>query len=349
MQGNRQWWRRAAWRLRNGALRVASVVAAVLPVATGCSVASLTGDAMSAYTVEHLSPYILAHRDLGMACETGVSMGSYLLSFERVTAAPNKAAISTLLSAGMCAEEAAWEHELRGLRAVFQGNVPESRDARVAEKRAHAVAAKRYYRAFLAMEASYREPGGDCPQLEEKDELLWLLGLLAGLQSVHHDRASGGLAGVPMDVPAKASRGAACLHNVRWWGVPDALQCAVWLTVPGSGSSEASPWDKLEAAVELGATEGVRLASALYAQAAITVGDVPRLQSVIARFVKNPHAVKAGKQYKMLDAVAERQLLAASDRMWTQAAGHRTPVGSFGAFWTPPPPPPEDTGLLDDL
>lgn len=349
MQGTRQWWRRVGGLLRGGVWRAAAMAAAALPLGAGCSVASLTGDVMSAYTVEHLSPYILAHRDLGMACETGVSMGNYLLSFERVTDAPNKAAVSTLLSAGMCAEEVAWQQELRGLRALFQANAAESRDARVAEKRAHAVAAKRYHRAFLAMAAAYREPGGECPQLDEEDQLLWMLGILAGVQSVQHDRASGGLADVPMDVPAKASRGAACLPNESWWGVPDALQAAVWLTVPGSGPQGAKPWEKLDSAVELGAAKGVRLASALYVQAAVTVGDEPRLKSAIARFANGPHASESGQKYQMLDAAAERQLLAASDRMWTQAAGHRTPVGSFGSFWTPPSTPPEDTGLLDDL
>lgn len=337
-------WRRA---LRRG-VRCA-VAGVALPSAMGCSVASLTGDVMSAYTVEHLSPYLLAHRDLGMACETGVSMGSYLLSFERVTEAPDKAAVSTLLAAGMCAEEVAWQEELRGLRALFEGNAHESRDARVAEKRAHAVAAQRYHRAFLAMVSAYREPGAECPSLEEEDQLLWLLGLLAGVQSVQHDRASGGLAGVPMDVPAKASRGATCLPNAHWWGVPDALQAAIWLSVPGSSPPNARPWDQLDAAVEHGATQGVRLASALYAQAAVTVGDEARLRQAIVRFAQGVHDPNKGKNYQMLDAVAERQLLAASDRLWTEATGHRTPVGSFGEFWAPPSATTEDTDLLDDL
>ena len=56
---------------------------------------------MSDYTVKHLSPYVLGTKDLGMACEMGVSM-YFLLSFERVSDSPDMAAIPTYMTAALC-------------------------------------------------------------------------------------------------------------------------------------------------------------------------------------------------------------------------------------------------------
>ncbi len=318
---------------------------------SACSIASMTGDMMSDYTVEHLTPYLLANRDLGMACETGASMGSYLLSFERVTSPPHRAAISTMLSAAQCAEELAWQEELRGLRAINQGLAPEAQDARIAEKRARVVAADRYHRAFRSMVAAYGEPSNECPRLEEDDELLWLLGLLGGVLSVQHDRATGGLVGVPMDVLRKASRGAECLPDARWWGAPRALQATVWLSVPGSLPEGKEAWPQLEAAAEQGVRVGVRLAGAMFVQAAINVGDEARLRAGIARFAAPSEPTADTAPYQLLDAIAQRQVLAASDRLWTEATGHRTPPGSLGQLYDPASPAEEDdtTDLLDDL
>jgi hypothetical protein len=286
-----------------------------------------------------------------MASETGVSMGSYLLSFERVTSPPRRAAISTMLSAAQCADELAWQEELRGLRAIFKGDAHEAQDARIAEKRAHAVAAARYHRAFVSLVAAYGVPAELCPELDREDEILWLLGLLAGVQAVQHDRGSGGLVEVPLDVLQKTARGAACLDDARWWGVPKALQAIVWLSVPGSKPSGSDPWAELDAAVQRGEKQEVRLAGAIAVQAAINVGDEARLKDGIRRFGSTPAQDGAGAKYRLLDATAVRQVLAASDRLWTQATGHRTPVGSLGQFWDSTSTSTEDDtdDLLDNL
>ncbi len=113
----------------------------VLVVALGgCSdtMHSLTGDTLSSFAVNHMGPYLLGTSDLEMGCETGVSLASMLLAYRRVTDTPHKAAIASLLSAGSCAQAAAWEHQLRGMRALRAGNAPEATDARIAEKRSHA-------------------------------------------------------------------------------------------------------------------------------------------------------------------------------------------------------------------
>jgi hypothetical protein len=34
-----------------------------------------------------------------------------------------------------------------------------------------------------------------------------------------------------------------------------------------------------------------------------------------------------------MDIMATRQIMAVSDRLWTEATGARTPVGGLGTFW----------------
>ena len=91
---------------------------------SGCSIHAMTGDVMTEYTTEHLTPYLLGTDDLDMACELGVSMGQFLLSFERVTSRPDQAAVSTMTTAALCAELAVSREELRGLRALKAQNIP---------------------------------------------------------------------------------------------------------------------------------------------------------------------------------------------------------------------------------
>ena len=50
----------------------------------------------------------------------------------------------------------------------------------------------------------------------------------------------------------------------------------------------------------------------------------------------------------MLDVVATQQVLAVSDRLWTEATGSRTPVGGLGTFWDDVAPEAEALDI-DDL
>ena len=330
-------------------MRVFACLVTGSALTSACSVTSVTGDVLSEYAVDHMNPYLLGTRDVGMACATGEAMAAFLMSFERVTLPPHRAAISAMSSAAACAEETAWAEELRSLRSIFLDRPSTARDARIAQKRAHAIAADRYYRAYMAATSAFVEPGGECPRLDKDEELLWLLGLLSAVQAVQHDRASGGLVAIPLDVPSKAAQGAACLNNEQWWGVPDALRAVVWLTIPGQMPTGANPWAQLQGAVALGRSSGVRLSSAIYVQAALTVGDKQRLMEAIQGFADVGDAPKATR-YRLIDALAKRQVMAASDRLWTEAAGHRTPIGGLGTFWAPPKPTSNDgDDLLQDL
>lgn len=330
---------------------VAAVAVSILVGSAGCSLHAMTGDMLAEYSTLHVGPYLMESDDLGMACETGVSLGGQLLSYARVTDSPDQPAVSTLVSAASCAEEHAWSAQLRSLRALRAGDSAGARDARIVEKRAHTVAASRYYRAYLRLAAGYGEPGGACPVLEDKlDELAWLLGMIAGANAVQHDRAAGGEIDVPTDVPIKVTRGLECLDDARWFSIPTALQAAIWLGVPGSTPEGVDPWERLAAAAAAGAAKGVRIAQALQGKSAEATGDAALLRQVITSHAASREQVPSHSEFRLLDANATRLILHMSDVLWTQAMGHRTPHQGLGSFWESPDDEGDDDLLegLDD-
>ena len=336
-------------RCRAGLL--AAALTAVLATGFGCETFfhAQTGGIMISYAEGHMVPHMMGSDDLNMACETGASMGGFLMSFGRVTDEPHKAALVTLLAAGMCAEAEAWEADLRQIRAVWEGNASEARDARIAEQRSHAVAAQRFYAAFEQLEGEFGSPGDECPDLEEEDELFYLLGLSAGMLALVHDRAAEGTAGVPMDIPQVVARAAACLDNDRWWGGPMALQAVVWAMVPGAAPEGSDPWEVLTTASDLGETQGVRLARAFQVQILDATGRSEELREAIAQHAESLASTPSDPEWQLLDGYATRMILHISDRIWTADRGHRTPLGQLGAFWQPPVEPEGYDDLFDDL
>jgi len=291
----------------------------------------MTGDVMSEYASDHMLPYLLAYGDTDVACATGQAMGSFLNSFERVTDPPHSAAIPTLVSAATCAQNTAWEADLRALRAIKEGRVNDAKDARVVEKIAHSVAARRLSEAYQRTISLYKDPADGCPSFDgSKEELVWLMGMLAGIQSAQHDQASGGAVGVALNIPVEAARGAACLNNSRWWGVPNALQGAIWATVPGSGPGGTDPWKVMEEAADLGDSMGIRLAHAVYLQAAASGGRNHLVPKLLPKIAAAFEMKKAPGQWKTLDRMAFLQAQNVSDRVWTESEGHRTPYGGLG-------------------
>src|SRR4051812_46530612 len=114
-----------------------AVVTLALAVAqTGCLYGA-TGNVMGGYSSEHLVPYVMGSDDVNQACHMGESLGPFLMSFERVSDPPNRAALVSMVAAGMCSEERAREAELRRLRAVHEGKGAEAQDALADEKKAH--------------------------------------------------------------------------------------------------------------------------------------------------------------------------------------------------------------------
>jgi len=300
---------------------------------TACSPAAYTGQMMGEYAVKHAMPYVFETGDVDAACKMGVAFGPLLLSFGRVTQSPDRGAIATLVAAGMCAESEAWEAELDEIRAVRAGRGDEAKDARIREQRAHALAALRFVRAYHRYIKVFGEPGPTCGKVAPEDRVLALLGLTAGLLAVQHDRAAGGVVNVPLDIPRKVALGASCLPDDSLFGMPKALQAAVWATVPGSGPpGSPPPLEALRDASALGERQGVRLASALRVQVAALTGNAPELRAAIQAHAELVQNAPTSHPFLTLNKYATMLVQHESDKIWTQATGHRTPPGALGTF-----------------
>ncbi|MGB0648461.1 MAG: hypothetical protein ACPGQS_14850, partial [Bradymonadia bacterium] len=285
----------------------------VLTVCLGCSVHQVTGDTMTGYTRQHLIPYLMKQGDLDTACGIGLSMGAFLNSFERVIDSPHRAAVPTLISAASCFEEAAWQAELKYLRAVGKAQVSEATDARIIQQLAHGKAATALYTAYKRMRMLFAGEGTACPDLSsDEDQLLWLLGHIAGIQAVQHDGAGGRTVEVPQDIPVKAMRAMACLDNEKWWGMPKATQAAVWIIVPGSneGYTDAQgktvePFQALRDSLKVSAASEIRSAFAIAGMVYENGGKTVELKSTIEEFAKLT-ANGSDHAYQLLEQVARR-------------------------------------------
>ena len=312
--------------------------------------------------VRSLAPRMMANDDLEVMCLSGAVFSPTLGSLTADPAkAPHAALVLTELSAGMCADIAIWDTQISYLRAQKAGLGTVAQDLLEQERRQHEVAARRYQRAWLHLNAQYGPVGEGCPSLNlyKNDDLLYLLGLTSGALAVMHDRAAGGVVDVPLDVPRKVVAGATCVDNTAWWGVPEALQAAVWATVPGATPEGTDLFAVLERAARLGegATDGpggapapVRMARALQVQTLSGLGREDELKAAIAAHAASLAATPADPAWALLDRYAERMILHESDKRWLEATGHRTPGDQRGSF--PGAAPVIDTAtdnLLDAL
>jgi hypothetical protein len=106
----------------------------------------------------------------------------------------------------------------------------------------------------------------------------------------------------------------------------------VWTSVPGTAPAGADPWQAFREAAHAGDAAGVRLASALRAQRAAAVGRLDELQAAIRAHAESLRRHASAPRWRLLDQLATRLILHESDRLWTQAEGHRTPYGELGSL-----------------
>lgn len=302
---------------------------------SGCSVLyKSTGGVLLSYAEDQGVPYMLASNDVALGCSMTEAFTPFLLSFSRVTAPPDQLAILLYLMAGNCMEMKAWQEELRYLRAVHAKNVIEAQDARIAQQRLLALAAHRQLTGYHHLTLAIAEPGVECPDFAtEKEQLFWLIGLLDGIQAIMNDIASGGTVKVPLDIGSKVGRAAACLDNKKWWGVPKAIQAAIWMTIPGNDNDENDPEEVLKHSLEIGLQQGVIVAQVLAAQVYMGQGKTEQAKQVIRSHGKLSLHTLANQEFKILNQVSKLQIQAISDRLWTEATGKRTPIGKIGTFW----------------
>lgn len=296
-----------------------------------------TGNAMIGYAEEYGVPYILTIDDVAHGCSMVEAFSPFLLSFSEVTASPDQLAILFYLMSGNCTEFKAWDEELRYLRAVYAKNIIEAQDARIAQQRLLGLAAKRQLKGYRFLSSAFLEPGDECPSFStDEDELYWLLGLLNGIQAIINDIAAAGTADVPMSIAAKVGRGAACLNNEKWWGIPDAIQAAVWITIPADKPSDKDPVKMLDNSMAIGLQQGIQLSQVLAIQVFLGQGEVDTVKKIIRNQTGKMAQTTAGQKYKILNQVSALQIQAVSDRLWTESTGMRTPMDKIGGFWDDP-------------
>ncbi|PCK04424.1 MAG: hypothetical protein COA42_19200 [Alteromonadaceae bacterium] len=294
-----------------------------------------TGDIILAAVEDVTVPYVLSTDDAEMQCAVSEGFIPFLYSFGRITADPEKLGIMLAYLAGTCEEAKATEEELRYLRALKTKNVLEAKDARIAQKRHLAKAATRQLAGYQKLVSVFGDPGGECLKFEyeSQDEIYYLIGLLDGILAILNDVASETTANVPLDIAAKISRAAGCLDNERWWGVPGALQAAIWSTLPSSKPEGANIARVLNRSVKMGLKQGVRTVLIFEAIVYLGQGDTEQVKEVIRKHAKALVKTPSEPTMLALDTAARVMLLAISDRLWTEATGTRTPIGAYGTFW----------------
>ena len=300
-------------------------------------------------TATSVAPVVMGSDDIGLGCASGEATAAVLSTIGKPERGktPHQARVLSLMSAGMCVEPLAWDTELARGVALRNGEGSRVADLLEVERRHHATAARRYYAAWRELTAAWSPaPGTGCPTLRSKrnEDLLYVLGLSSGVLAVLHDQAAGGEVGVPLDVPRAVARAAACLDDDTWWGVPRALQAAVWATIPGAAPDGVDPRAVLAESAAKGDAARIRLARAFQVQTLATLGDDTDLRAAIAAHAASLQT-PADPRFRMLDRYAHLLIRHESDKIWVAEAGHRTPGDHYGHF----PSPPAATGAHDDL
>ncbi len=332
-----------------------ALLAILAVTVSGCGVVrnamyKTTGDVMVGFAKEHQVPYMLTTDDIAMNCAMSEALTPMLMSFSRVRATPDQLAIMVMSSAGMCAEAMAWNEELRYLRAIKRQDAIDAEDALITQKRFNILAAQRNYKAYQHLVTAYGEPGGECPSLDSDfEQMTYLLGLVAGLQALNNEITSTAGLGVPKNIAAKAARATTCVDDDRWWGLPNGVQALIWSMLPGAEPAGESAEKRMQLAVKKGEKAGVRLVHVMQAIGYYNANDEQGLRNVIKQHVKAKERKPSNPDYRMMDELATTMLTALSDRMWTEATGHRTPIGGLGTFWDESKAAPEDTIDLDDI
>jgi len=283
------------------------------------------------------TPPVLQVTDVEMACSFSMVNTPLVGAARNFYGDPSLMETVMLSSAGVCAENQAINEEMRYLRAARDKRADEAQDARISQKRLLAVAAQRQYAAFNRMKTKLEQKyffkyGSSCPRFKRDfDELVYLLGSVAGLQAMQNDIAGQQTVGVPTDTAPLVEKAMNCLDNTKWWGVPKAAQAVVWSIIPGASDGKDVE-GTFDAAMKLGERNGVRLPHVMAAVAAQSADNKDKLRAVIKRFTSVQN-FKANPDYRLLDAIAVSQITNMSDRMWTQNTGTRTPIMGLGKFW----------------
>ena len=307
------------------------------------------GHTLNHYSLDEAVPYALSSGDLDKTtCGTGLALSQLMGSFSRVISRPSRTLLSTNLLAAMCSEAQAQDAHLLVLRALHNGETDTARDDRIIAQRWERITALRRYQVYRDTVDAYGEFGGQsCPDLSNEmgtdlDELQFMTGVLTSVQGLLSDIRANSSVGIPQNVAAEAGRAVSCLDNRKWWGLPEALEAVVWLSVPGNQPDGADPWGQLERSVAIGREQGMALPAMLYAIAAYGQSDTAREKQAIKAMAEIYNQNDTAGRFQILNEVAYSQAQYLSDRIWMEAEGHRTPLIALGSF------PGDSSGASDD-
>ena len=279
------------------------------------------------YTYKKVIPVGLASPDLRKACGLGESLSFPLRSFGKLP----RTMVVAETTAGLCEEFEAWEARLTEAKSLKNlagdARLAEVKDARLRAQRAHTRVATRYYRAFRELEKSYPKHTlgeGACPTIKEKDEVVYVVGLVAGLLAVLHSKNGANLASVPDSLLPRIARAATCVNAQKWWYVPHAIQGSVWAAVPGSGPEKIDPWKHLSDAADKGSSSGVRVGWGFHNLIAANAGRTKDLHFGLKAHAESKESKGAHPNWALLDEYAYYVSRHQSDLLWIAHAGHRT-------------------------
>lgn len=338
--------------LRTGAM--ASLIG-VTVLFSGCSQVVKTGASIAIkFSENNIAPPIMALDDAQMACASGEAITPLILATEGMGADPAKMAVLMYVSAGLCAEDRALEHELRYVRSSRANLIEDAQDARIAQKRWSALAARRQQEAYRRFVEHYEKNfnfklGESCPAMHtDFEKMVYMIGLASGMQAVVNDIASQGAVGVPKDIAGIVDRAMTCLDNAEWWGVPMATRAAVWALLPGASEGKPDPFTTMKDATRVGERKGVRLAHAIYALSAQATGKEELLRDALKTY-GNSSNMAVNAKFRLFDVMGGLMVQTIADRYWTEKTGTRMPDGGFTKFWDDKPSA-ESTGIsIDDL
>ena len=281
------------------------------------------------FTLQKVVPVGMSQPDLRKACALGEGLNHPLRSFTKKT--PNKAMIIAETTAGLCLDIDSMDADIRAEQYKFLKQVPVAIDAKIVAERLHTQTAIRYQRAFFYAESAYGTIGaGECPNLAKKDEVAYLIGLVAGTLAVIHNRLGGNKAMVSDELLPQIARASECLNNAKWWYTPQALRAAVWAFVPGSGPESIDAWEHLKEAGNEGAKSDFRVSWGIHNLIAAMSGKDDFLKAGLEAHAKSIQDTPVGGEWGLLDEYGFRVSQHMSDLIWTREKGHRTML--FGSW-----------------
>jgi hypothetical protein len=310
-----------------------------------------TGMVLTAYANDKVVPEIMSTSDVDLSsCGTAMGLHQLVESFQSVVNRPNLDLMGTELLSSFCSEAHADEAHLMYLQALHDGRASAATDFHIVEQRWQKVTTERRYAAYKDFVAAYGQIGDPkkCPWFSgDKDQVLYMTGLITSVLAVLSDIQAGSAVGVPQDIVSKVATSTQCLKNEKWWGVPEGIRAAAYMSVPGITPDGVDPHAVMDHAVSLGAQSGMPLAATFDAITAFGAGDEAREKAAIQKFVAIDEQNKIPKKWAMLAAIGRFEVTYLSDQIWMKDGGSRTPYQGLGRFPGDNKQPAADTsGLL---